>query len=98
MDTTEKLVLITGQFAPEDAKDILTNVFSTKMQFHEMKNFSSQVRFGKDDDTAVKRIPELKGSLDKSLEMVAKAKSKNQQLVITAEIKIQLIDSPGENG
>ena len=52
----KKLKLIEGKFLHDEAKEILRNIFSAKINFHQMKNFSSQERFGKDDKTAVKKI------------------------------------------
>lgn len=90
MIKTEKLNFIEGTFLDEEAKEILLHVFLTKIQFHEKKNFSSQVRFGKDDETANKRIPELKNEMDKINQIVAEAKALNKKLVITSDITVSL--------
>ena len=86
----KKLKLIEGKFLHDDAKEILRNIFSAKINFHQMKNFSSQERFGKDDKTAVKKIPILKKELVKLDKILAEAKAKNLNLVITSEINILL--------
>ena len=88
MNNIEKLNLIEGNFSNEEAKEILMNIFLTKIHFHEMKNFSSQERFGKDNETAEKRIPELKKELNKVLHIISEAKANNKKLVITSEINI----------
>lgn len=90
MNKIETLNLIEGNFSNEEAKEILMNIFSAKIHFHEMKNFSSMERFGKQDETAVKRIPELKSCMGKLLEIVEEAKSNNKKLVINSEINISL--------
>ncbi|ULQ54296.1 hypothetical protein [Flavihumibacter fluvii] len=92
MNKAEKLILIKGTFNDEDAKEILMNIFSAKIHFHELKNFSSQERFGKEDETAKKRIPDLKRSIDKIEDKIAEARAKNKKLVITSEINISLSD------
>ena len=56
MTKTENLTLIEGIFLAEEARDILINIFSTKINFHELKNFSSLEKHGKEDKTAQKRI------------------------------------------
>ena len=86
----KKLKLIEGKFLHDEAKEILRNIFSAKINFHQMKNFSSQERFGKDDKTAVKKIPILKMELVKLDKILAEAKAKNLNLVITSEINILL--------
>jgi predicted transcriptional regulator len=69
MKNPQTFKLIEGSYSSKESREILQNVFSSKIQFHQMKNFSSQERFGKDDITALKRIPELKESIDKILRM-----------------------------
>ena len=39
MNKMEQLNLIEGNFSDEEAKEILMNIISTKIHFHEMKNF-----------------------------------------------------------
>lgn len=90
MNKAKKLTLIKGTFNEEDAKEILMNVFSAKIKFHELKNFSSQERFGKEDETAKKRIPDLKKSMHKIQDMIADAKAKNKKLIITSEVNISI--------
>lgn len=89
MNFNQNLVLIDGEFAPADAKEILKNVFSSKIQFHEMRNFSLKERFGKKDEAAIKRISELQMTLEKILQIVSEAETSNEALTIKAEISIQ---------
>ncbi|WP_020604161.1 hypothetical protein [Spirosoma spitsbergense] len=92
MNKIEKLNLIEGNFSKEEAREILMSIFSSKINFHRLKNFSSQERYGKQDETAQKRLPELKKEIEKVLQIVSEAKSKNKRLLITSEIVIQLSD------
>lgn len=88
----EKLSLIEGCFDANEANEILTNIYLTKLNFHKIKNFSSQERLGKDDSTAVKRIPELKLNMEKLSEIISEARLQNRKLVITSEIKIKFLE------
>ena len=88
----EKLSLIDGSFDANEANEILTNIFSTKINFHKVKNFSSQVRFDKEDQNAIRRIAELKENLEKVSKIIAEARFQNQRIQITSEIKIKIID------
>lgn len=90
MSKNKKLKLIEGKFLHSEAKEILKNIFSAKINFHQMKNFSSQERFGKDDKTAVKKIPILKKEMAKLDKILAEAKLKNMNLIISSEINILL--------
>ncbi len=90
MKSTEKLTLIEGVFSAEETKEILTNMFSSKINFHHIKNWSSRERFGKDDEISKKRIPELQNDLQKLQEILLNAKHSNQKLVINSEVNISL--------
>ena len=92
MSKHKKLTLIEGTFSNEEAKEILMNIFSTKIHFHEMKNFSSMERFGKEDEIAQKRIPALKKELIKLREFLSETKVENKKLVVSSEISISLVN------
>ena len=93
MEVTKKLTLIEGSFTAEEAKEILLNMYSTKINFHEMKNFSSQERFGMEDEIAKMRIPKLKNEIENVLQLVSVADLNKNKLVITSEINISLSES-----
>ena len=93
MEVTKKLTLIEGSFTAEEAKEILLNMYSTKINFHEMKNFSSQERFGMEDEIAKMRIPKLKNEIENVLQLVSVADLNKNKLMITSEINISLSES-----
>lgn len=93
MKNTKVLKLIEGSFSHDEAREILMNVFSSKIQFNKMKNFSSEERFGKEDITALKRIPELKKSIDIISKLIEEAKQNNETIQIISEVKITLSNS-----
>jgi hypothetical protein len=93
MNKTEKLTLIEGVFLHDEAKDILMNIFSAKINFHQVKNFSSQERFGIDDETARKRIPALRDEIEKLQEILLEAKLNNKKLEVRSEINISFTDA-----
>ncbi len=90
MNNIEKLTFIEGTFSDAEAKEILINVFTQKINFHQMKNFSSQERFGKVDAAASKRIIELKKGLGQAMSIVDEAKKNNLKLNISSEINISV--------
>lgn len=92
MNKTDKLTFIEGTFTDAEAKEILMNVFSTKINFHQIKNLSSQERFGKVDVAASKRIIELKKGLEKAMEMITEANKNNKKLTIKSDINITITD------
>jgi hypothetical protein len=92
MNKIEKLKLIEGEFFFEEAKEILMSMFLSKINFHNLQNWSSQERFGKDDAIAQKRIPELRDDIKKLEEILSEAKAKNKKLVVSSEINISLLE------
>jgi hypothetical protein len=89
----QSLKLIDGEFSAEDAKQMLMSLYSSKLNFHQMKNFSSTERFGKRDETASIRIPELKESMDVILTIVQEAVTNNKKLSIKATVNIEFTDA-----
>lgn len=92
MKNIKKLTPIKGTFSHEEAKEILINLFTYKINFHNKKNLSSNERFGKDDKTAQERIPKLKKEIEKLQVILTEAKTYNKKLVINSEININLSD------
>lgn len=86
----EKLTLIKGSFDAEDASEILLNLFSSKLQFHSLKNFSSMERFGVEDPISAQRIPELKKTLGLIEKILADAKRSNLRLSLHADVIVEL--------
>jgi hypothetical protein len=92
MKNTKTLKMIDGNYSIEEAKDILMNMFLSKISFHNIKNWSSQERFGKYDEMAQVRIPELRNEMQKLEEILKEAKTKNKKLIIHSEINISMIE------
>lgn len=84
-----KLTLIEGTFTPEEAREILMNAFTSKINFHNIKNMTSFERVGKEDEMAVKRISQLKTELIKVRELLAEAQEKEMNLVIQSTISVK---------
>ena len=93
MKNTKELTLMNGNYSSDEAREILFNLFSNKINFHQMKNFSSQERLGKESKTALKRIAQLKKSMLLASKILDKAKKNNETLEILSEIKITLSKS-----
>lgn len=85
--------LIDGTFSNQEAKEIVMNLYSNKINFHERKNFSSNECFGKDDLVAIKRIPQLKEALKAILELMKTAEGQNKTFVIKSTVSITISNS-----
>jgi hypothetical protein len=90
MKETNLFKLISGDFSPEEANEILTHHFTTKIKFHQAKNFSSIERFGSNDKTALKRIPELSDSLVIIQQLIKNAEKNNDKITIQSEVSISI--------
>ena len=90
MNTFEKQSLIKGSFEPDDAKEILGNLFRNKINHHNVSAFSIDVRTGQDSPIDRTRVQELKTSIDYLNKVIEEAKTKNKQLVINCDVKIKL--------
>ncbi len=90
MKQPTKLTLIEGDFTLQEAREILLTVFRSKIEFHKLKNFSSQERFGIDDKIAVKRIPQLRKCIDKIIKTMGKAELNGEYLTIKSDVLISI--------
>ncbi|HWR94323.1 MAG TPA: hypothetical protein VN192_03890 [Flavobacterium sp.] len=86
------LKLIDGVFTHIEAEEILMNFFKYNINFYKIKNWSSQERFGENDEETQMRLPELKNDIERLYEILANAKNQNKKLVISSEIKITFVD------
>jgi len=55
----EKFKLIEGVFSAKDAKEVLLTLIDQKIKFHELKSFSSEIKFGKADEESLSRVDDL---------------------------------------
>lgn len=92
LENKNKLRLVEGEFSNEEAREFLMNFFSSGIQYLEMKNFSSTVRFGKSDKTALMVIPQLKNNIEELLTTLSEEKLNKRRIYISSEIKISLFD------
>ncbi len=92
MKNTETLTLVDDTLTNAEASEILSNMFSSKINFHVIKNWSSQERFGRENEMAQKRIPELRKEVEKLQTILSEAKTNKKRVVVRSEISISLID------
>ena len=85
--------LINGQFTPEDARELLIDLFSRKTNFHEIKNFSANERFGKDDPTHTNRIAALTNSMEQLQQLFREVGDTGKKLEIRSVVSISVKDA-----
>jgi hypothetical protein len=89
-----KVTLIDGTFNVAEAKDVLTNMFTMKINFHSQKNVSHIERFGTPDDNSKAKVEFLKAEMAKLETIIAEATDKNVSLKVTSAIQIDYINEP----
>ena len=87
-----KLKLIQGVFKADKAKDILLTLIDSKVQFHQLNNFSSQIRHGNQDEFSLERIQDLKELKKNILKILDYADFNGQELQIDSSINIKIIE------
>lgn len=90
-DLKKTCELIKGEFSPEEASEIVYDLFSKKINFHEVKNFSKLIRKGTEDQKSNERIVELKADKNQAKELINKAAASGKSIRITSTISIELI-------
>ena len=93
MEKQDIFTLIEGEFSPKESRELLLNVFKSKIRFHRLKNFSSQERFGKGDEKALSRMVQLQETLASIFKVIDSAEKENQILEIKAEIILNFTNS-----
>ena len=88
-----KADLIDGHFTAEDARELLMDLFSKKANFHEVRNFSANERFGKDDPVHVNRIAALTNSMQQLNELFREIEGSDKKLVIRSVVSISVTDN-----
>jgi len=90
METNLNLSLINGVYSSEEAKEILMNVFASKIQFHELKNLRSIVTRDTEDEISTLRVRQLKQAVEQFNELMKQAEENNLELAIQSSIQISL--------
>lgn len=83
--------LIKGTYTAEDAAEIIYHMIRKKIDFHEVRNFSQEVRFGTKDENSVQRIKELKIFSQDFTDLIQLAKEEGKELKVKANIHIDLV-------
>lgn len=88
MDHKVNLDLVDGHFSPEEAKEVLYKLFTDKIKFHQLKSFCALEKSGKEDQTSLNRIKELKQSLKLFDQFLSEFKDKDVDVQISASVDV----------
>lgn len=87
-----KFQLIDGQFHPDEAKNILMSLFTSKIEFHQLESFSNHVRLGKDSLFSKNRFQVLMQAIESIQALVQEANATGKRLKIEGTNQISFLD------
>ena len=90
IEKTESIKFINGTFKPSEATEILMGVFRNKINLHNLRNWSSEERFGKPEPDSIKRIAELREAQALLERLIKKAEKEAKELVIESTFLVSL--------
>lgn len=86
-----EIELINGIYTPEEAQEVVTHVLLKKINFHEMRDLSQQIRFGLKDENSKVRIEELKASLEAFRKLTKEATLSGKSVKLESKISVEFI-------
>lgn len=92
MEATQTVSLISGVFTPNEAKEILLEMIKAKINFHNIRNLTSEVRYNHPDYKSKQRIEELTEARENLLELINDAKLFSKNIRIETDLFIQLTE------
>lgn len=91
MKSVQKEALVKGVFAPEQAKEVITTLFQSKIQVHSLASFSSFVRTGSESKIDDRRKKELAESMERLLKAIIENNDSFIHVKIDCDVKIEFI-------
>jgi len=92
MKKTETIDLIKGTFTPSEAQELLLDLLNSKINFHNIKNWSSRERFGKPDADSEQKLKHLMESRNKVKTLISKLINEgNEEKSVTLNSTIEII-------
>lgn len=92
MDQIHNLKLIDGQFAPLEARKVISDLIGSKINYHTMEAFSIKERFNIDVSFSEQRIAELKEARSHLEDIINNALEKGLNLKVESFIRITFIE------
>lgn len=90
MTETKTIDLIRGVFSHSEAKEILLDIIRSKINFHNMRNWSSEERFSKPDAFSKERLAELQLTRELLKTYFNEACSLDKKIRIKCQIEMNL--------
>lgn len=88
MKNEQVFKLIDGVFTPEEAGKVLTALINSKINHHNLEDFSNHIRFNNDLSHSKKRVVELNEAKEKIKNLLEVAEANGLNLVVNSTIEI----------
>lgn len=85
--------LIDGVFSPCEAKKMLLDLINTKINYHNLDDFSNHIRFNASLTYSENRTEQLSHTRESIKQLIELANNSNMKLKISSEIAIELIEN-----
>jgi hypothetical protein len=89
MNNSNQFKLISGEFSYEQAKDILTDLYSSKIKFHSVCALRHEEKYAKKSTFHADRIMELKSERDQILKFLEN-RTADEKVKIESTISITI--------
>jgi len=86
----KSLSLIKGTFTADDARDVLLSILNYKINYHQMKNFSSELKTGKEEAVTTERIEQLRKTREQVIAAIEEAVENGYLLNVKADLHIEM--------
>ena len=83
---------INGEFSQEDARELLLNIISKKIQFHSVDSLSLWEKNASEDFGAKKRLEELQSARSQVLQLLTSQTTMGKKINIYSTIEIEVLD------
>lgn len=90
--SVQTLQLISGTFTPEDALEILSDMIRSKINYHNLKNYTSIIRFDEEDQASTQRIKELSEMKEEISYQIRTAGLMNKKVKLYSSVYIEFED------
>lgn len=90
--SVQTLQLISGTFTPEDALEVLSDMIRSKINYHNLKNYTSIIRHDEEDQASIQRIKELSEMKEEISCQIKTASLLNKKIRIYSSVNIEFED------
>lgn len=88
--------LIDGEFTPHNAKSLLLELLSQKINYHQKLKFSNEERFGKDPERSERKILELSEEKQQLIQWINNIDTA-EKITIKGNIELEIISNGVSN-